>query len=286
MKRHEIVQAFLGIIQEGRQEQETMQREIDEQYRKQLEALRESLQRGVIPDELLQEMLENLPENPVRRGILLGSILSYIGEQRKFSIAFQKGRFELTGKRGHVQREKVFFEELLNGHIQKGNITAEDISRAFLYRTYEELEKYEKEAGETATQAGFVRSLLSKNTHLKALIPEENGSLASMVDTDEKYEHLLTQIRTNVTNQTHQEFLVSYFTRLKHTPDAQDISLSEYTTQVTEIEKEMIVHFQELNQDRKKNGQPPIDFVPGMYRDAARHPTKAMTDQKLIRGMI
>jgi len=140
------------ILQEIRQEQQAIQRETDEQYRQQLEALRDSLQRGVIPDELLQEILEKLPDNPVRRGILLGSILSYIGEKRKFSIAFQENRFELTGKTGHVSTEKTAFEKLLNTHVQSGKIASQDISRAFLYRTYEELENYAQESGEQASQ--------------------------------------------------------------------------------------------------------------------------------------
>jgi len=238
------------ILQEIRQEQQAMQKE---EFHAQLEKFHESLKKGMIPVEFLQEILRELPENPVHRGVFLGSILSYIGEKRKFSVAYTNNRFELTGKTGHVESEKTLFEELLNSHIQNGKITSQDVLRAFLYRTYEELEKYAQESGEQASQEGFVRSLLSKNTHLREFLPSDNEPLTHMIDTEEKYTQLLTKIRRHVSNQTHQEFLLTYFTQLKTQPDTEDISPTEYTKQVDELQKSIMSRMQEINQILEEN---------------------------------
>jgi len=107
-----------------------------------------------------------------------------------------------------------------------------------------------------------------------------------MIDTEEKYIELLTTIRRHVSKQTHQEFLVSYFTQLKTTTNAEDISISEYTQQVDELQKSIMSRMQEVNHILEANGQAPIDIMPSDYRDMTRNPVGAMTKEKMIGGVI
>gem|GEM_PF-1798611 len=276
------------IIQETRHQQQAIQSELpqsqEQPFKKQLEALFENLQKGIVPVEFLQELLQELPQNPVHRGILLGSMMNYIGENRKFHISFEENHFVLTGRRGSIHSEQKIFEDLFNTHLQSGKITPQDIPRAFLYRTYDTMGKYVQTSGERASQSGFVRWIFEKNEHLKSLLPQPDVSLSTLVDTDEKYTTLCAKIRAHIPNQTNKEFLISYFTERKAFPQTEDISLIEYTTQVNDLQKAIESHIQETQHTLHTQNSLPV--TPRVYRQMARDPIKSLAVEKMIGGAV